>query len=191
VLSDKNLFFIFAGRYNISPKPSTLSLVVIPDQTITVGYLYEYAIQAQGDNVLFLDNTDLFNISPNGTISFYPTTEHIGVHLIEITATDAKTDAQTSQMFYLNITSVGEKPMLPILGYHELAVGELFKYTITALGSDKIYYTDDSQLFDIGLTSGEIIYTPAEGDEGIHEVIITAITDKGMSASEPLYLVIS
>lgn len=43
---------------------------------------------ADGDTISFSDNTDLFNISSDGSINVTLTNEHVGVHLITITATD-------------------------------------------------------------------------------------------------------
>ncbi len=187
-INNDELIFYFANRYEYEDEEALQDIYITPieDQTIQMGYQYEYHAEAAGDIVFFTDNTELFDIGlTTGEISFYP--EEEGLHLIKITATNAY-GKQDSALFYLNITHIGEPPLIEYIGYQTAGVNEQFIYDVDAISENTIYFTDDTELFDIDINTGEIEFTPTKAGE--HTVTITAITDKGVSAAEEMILVI-
>ncbi len=189
----EEIFFMFAGRYALADEEKELSILDIKDQTIIIGYFYNFTVTAEGENVVFSDSTDLFDIdATTGEISFYPDEDDIGTHLIEISAMDASNNTD-SALFYLTISSLSDAPVLNYIGYVQGFAQELFVYNVTHVtqtGNQTVYYTDDTELFDIGLLNGNISFTPTQEQQGTYNITITAITDKGVSASEMMYLII-
>lgn len=186
----ESIAFMFAGRYALGAEEEALSLSNIKDQEIIIGYNYNYKVLAQGKGIAFSDNTDLFDINATtGEISFYPDQDDVGTHLIEITATDAEGNSERT-LFYLNITEYGEKPLIESIAAQSAAVGEEFTYKVNALASGAVYFTDDTEVFDIDAATGNIAFTPTEEQRGTYNVTITAITEDGASAEEKMVLVV-
>jgi hypothetical protein len=190
--TDANVLFTFAGRYALASEREELLLLPIPDQSIVIGYLYEYQALATKTAVTFSDSSDLFAIdASSGSISFYPDEESVGTHLIEITVTDSDGNVDTTS-FYLEIVPVVSPIDISYIGTIAAPIGEQFNYTlsITEKTNQTVYYFDDSSLFDIELTSGALTFTPEEGQEGTHEILFTATTQDGSTAEERMTLVI-
>jgi len=76
----------FALNYNWSSAVGAPSIEQIPTQVAVVGTEFHYKINFSGQNVFLSDNTDLFDIAPNGTIKFTPKQGDEGDHIIMITA---------------------------------------------------------------------------------------------------------
>ena len=189
---DETTIFSFAGRYTLAPKTEDLRVLPIEDQTIIIGYPYEYTVSSTRTGVQFSDNSDLFDIdAETGIIYFYPDEESVGTHLVEITATDASGNFDSTS-FYLDITPVVSPTDISYIGTFAAAVGEQFNYTVslTEKINKTVYYFDDTSLFDIGFTSGVIAFTPLTGDEVTHEITISATTEDGSTAEEQMTLVI-
>lgn len=65
----------------------------IKDQLAYVNTLFTYQINAtdlDGDDITYFKDTDLFDISPEGLISFTPEQNSTGFHIIEITVSDGE-----------------------------------------------------------------------------------------------------
>lgn len=76
----------------------------IPKQKAKVGQIFSYQIIAEDpddDVFVFLDDTDLFDISYDGLISFIPEKKDIGMHIIKITISDGK--LENNKWMYLTI----------------------------------------------------------------------------------------
>lgn len=190
--TDETALFTFAGRYALSPETEDLRLLPIPDQSIVIGYPYEYRVLATKTAVEFSDNNDLFAIdASSGVISFYPDEEYIGTHLIEITVKDSEGNFDTTS-FYLEITPVVSPIDISYVGTLAAPVGEQFNYTVSLIEetNETIYYFDDTAFFDVGLTSGALTFIPQEGQEGTYEITLTVTRQDGSTAEELMTLVI-
>jgi hypothetical protein len=190
--NDATAHFIFAGRYASETASQTFKILPIADQQLFIGYPYQYHVETTMPflNVTFTDNSDSFDIDPDtGIISFTPLEEDIGNQLVEITAKTVNSKMD-STFFYLNITSFSNAATLPYIGTLAAPVGDLFTYNITITENQTVYYTDDSDLFDIGITSGKISFTPTETDIGTHTISITATNAHGASTTQEMNLVI-
>ncbi len=188
-----DILFMFAGQYTLSASEDGLALASIPEQDVIIGYSFTYQVQASKTGVTYTDSTDLFTIDPNtGIISFYPDETMLGTHLIEIQATDALGNIDTV-LFLLTIMAPSEAPDLDYIGYQHGLVGETFSYNVTVTGAEnqRIYYTDDTDLFAIDVLSGQISFVPTAEHVGTYTIMITAINEKGASSTEPLYLLIT
>ncbi|MBI5002748.1 hypothetical protein HZC31_05150 [Candidatus Woesearchaeota archaeon] len=190
--TDATALFSFAGKYGLASETENLRLLPIADQTIVIGYPYEYDVSATKTAVTFSDNSDLFDINPSsGIISFYPDEESVGTHLIEITATDSDGNFDSTS-FYLEINPVVSFIDLSYIGTLAASVGQSFNYTVslTEETNKTVYYFDDTTLFDVGLTSGKVLFTPVTGQEGTYDITFTATTQEGSTAEELMTLVI-
>lgn len=92
------------------------SLEPIPDQTAYEGQAFVYTVAATdpdlelGDKLTFSDSSPLFKIGPsNGTISFVPSRQSVGVHNITITVRDRENLADTTS-FRLTIVRANSPP---------------------------------------------------------------------------------
>jgi len=184
-LTEKNntedpMILLFAERY-ILGETANLKVDSVPDQNITVGYEYTYQVSASGKNVTYSDETDLFEInSLTGLIQFTPSLNDLGRHLIKVTVQDVlnNTDAVFFEIEVLNAVN------LPILEYIDSFVaydGEEFEYTVNATDPNNytLYYYDDSELFDINPSTGNIVFTPTSSEKGEYTVIISAVNEMG------------
>ncbi len=54
--------------------------------------------------------------------------------------------------------------------------------------NDTIVFNDNTSLFDIDTETGEIIFTPAAGDVGTHNILVTALDGKGCSNSNAFFI---
>jgi WD40 repeat protein/predicted transcriptional regulator len=92
-----------------------------------------------------------------------------------------------------NSVIVWEKNLSPVLdeiGNKDILEDELFTYTVTAVDDDTVYFSDDSELFDINSGSGQISFTPTNDDVGEHEITITVNDGKGGVDSETFTLTV-
>jgi len=98
---------LFNVTYNSPP-----TLQPIPDQNGTEDFLFTYQLNATDpdpqDTPIFYTNTTIFNISNTGLISFIPTTNHTGTHIINITVGDGEFNVST--LMNLTIGSYNDFP---------------------------------------------------------------------------------
>ncbi len=89
----------------------------LTDKTAAEDSQFTYDINAvddDGDNVVFSDNTNLFNINrDSGMISFVPSNNKVGSHDITITISDGMNTA--TDTFRLTVTNVNDPPTKPSL----------------------------------------------------------------------------
>jgi hypothetical protein len=188
------ILFMFAGRYAISKQSSPLSLIPIPDQNMTIGYPFTYHVETTNivDSPLtFTDSSDVFDIDPGtGIISFYPDEKMIGTHLVEVSVSDVLGHSDVT-LFYITINAVAEAPALEYIGYVHAFANEKFTYNVTQTGNQTLYYTDDTDLFDIGLLNGKISFMPTEEQKGVYNITIMGINDMGQSSTAVMSLIIT
>ncbi len=143
-----------------------------------------------GDSITFLDNSTLFDIDPHtGEISFSPRNEDVGVHYINISVLDENggINYQTVTFIIENVNdppSIDEDDVLILSDVVSLSVGETFTYQINAFDEDiedTLIFSDDTDLFDINPTTGEITFKPEKKDVGMHTVEITVTDEEGDS----------
>ncbi|MEE9150975.1 MAG: putative Ig domain-containing protein, partial [Thermoplasmata archaeon] len=143
-----------------------------------------------GDSITFLDNSTLFDIDGyTGEISFTPTNEDVGVHFVNISVLDENggMNYQTVTFIIVNVNdppSIDEDDVLILSDVVSLPVGETFTYQINAFDEDTedtLTFSDDTDMFDIDPTTGEIAFTPEKKDVGMHTVKITVTDEDGDS----------
>jgi hypothetical protein len=141
-----------------------------------------------GDSCTFSDNTTLLNIEPNsGEVSFTPTNADVGIHVINISVFDQYGYFDYQEIVII-VENVNDPPVIPDTVKNDLSrdiemtVGDSFTYTIIVDdvdADDEVTFSDDTDLFDINPTTGEIAFAPTSEDAGTHTVTITVTDSEG------------
>jgi len=120
----------------------------------------------------------------SGQISFIPYTGTEGTYTVTIIVDDSNSEP-VSTSFKLTIT---KKPSI-IGDEFDVSTEKEFKTTIEVLDAipgQTYTFSDNTDLFDINPTTGEIKFNPKDADEGTHTVLITAIDTNGTTFSTTL-----
>lgn len=141
-----------------------------------------------GDSFTFSDNTTLFDIDAiSGMISFTPTNEDVGVHVVNISVIDENGGIGYQEIVII-VENVNDPPVIPDTVKNDLSqdiemdAGDSFTYTIVVDdvdGDDELTFSDDTELFDINPSTGEISFSPTAEDAGTHTVTITITDSQG------------
>ncbi|MDD5614815.1 MAG: carboxypeptidase regulatory-like domain-containing protein [Candidatus Methanoperedens sp.] len=168
-------------------------LLPIGNKTAIEGTFFSttiHAIDPDGNDLRFSDNTSLFNINPfNGQISFTPKNYQAGDHFVNISVTDGEFTAYEVVLFH--ITNVNNPPVIEPILPKKAIPGEVFTLQINASDPDhdNLTFSDDTDLFNIS-TQGLINFKPSRNNEGKYLINIT-VTDGLANDTKILNLVIS
>ena len=187
---NETLLFNFAAKYNWSDLSTSQIIDINPiePQSAYVGYEFEYQVTGNGDNIKFSDFSYLFDINEDsGLIKFTPTERDIGTHNIIIKAYDDE-GAETSDIMQLEVVRENFVPIIEEIADVKLKIGETFNTIIKArdLDEDSIMFLVESALPELkaNVLTGQIQFTPKEGDEGIYTINVIAIdSNSGISKS--------
>ncbi|MBI5390969.1 hypothetical protein HZB02_05765 [Candidatus Woesearchaeota archaeon] len=188
----KGLVFNFAHQFINQKSPREKAFEAIPTLEATLGYPFVYTVKA-GPNLQFYDDTDLFDINRyNGTISFTPKSDDLGSHLVNVWSIDSQ-GKKDEQLFTVTVQGFGEAPTLEPTGIQLARVGKRFTYRINASSSSpqRLYYTDNTTIFDINLLTGWINFMPTKGDVGEHSINVTVTSERGITTDETMELIIA
>jgi hypothetical protein len=111
LLNDKPLRYRYTNKYSPvieeAEEEEIVSIEPIPDQNATVGQRFVYYVNASGENLVFSDATELFDINTEeGLIDFVPAQEHVGSHVIWISVESQipeLEEATSTTSFVLNV----------------------------------------------------------------------------------------
>ncbi|UCF08539.1 MAG: right-handed parallel beta-helix repeat-containing protein [Thermoplasmata archaeon] len=121
--------------------------------------------------------------SLSGLISWVPTNDQTGYNTVIVNVTDPS-GAYASQEFTIYVTDTNDAPVLGTMGPFEATEGETFSYMVPAVEIDadeSLTFTDDTRLFDINSTTGNITFIPSNNDVGTYIVNITVSDSYGLS----------
>jgi len=167
-------------------------LAPIGNKTAVEGSFFSYDVIASdpdGDDLLYSDNTTLFNINPfNGRISFTPRNSQAGNHHVNISVTDG--EYVDSEEVILHITNVNNPPVIEPILPQRANTGKSFTLQINASDPDhdNLTFSDDTPLFDIS-AGGFINFTPKMADAGKYIINIT-VTDDQLNTTRILNLIV-
>ncbi len=146
---------------------------------------------AEGEAMVLSIHTDLERMKISGrTISFVPYVENEGVHNIVINISDTSGGNNTYSFDLSILPPLGrlyfEEPSVHL---PSARVGSSYNYKVRIGGdlSENVTFSDDSDLFIIDPTTGEISFKPGSEDEGDHWITITV--DSGGSRIERTFFI--
>jgi len=129
-----------------------------------------------GDDVFLTDNSELFDVTIDGIIDFTPTyidIQYSPIHVFRVIATDGVAQSYFPMTLEFEILNTAPELRLPERLF--AVEGEAFAYQVHAWDreDDPLTFTDDSDMFDIIPTTGQIMFTPSNNMVGDHNVSIT------------------
>jgi hypothetical protein len=188
-------FLTFAGKYTSEQQQEVaFRMQEIPSQEITAEFLETIPLETSTIiSEIEIDPTWITYSEEANTILLSPKREDIGEHIVSITATDVQ-GKRDSLYFTVTVNDIANKPDLAFIGSHTITQGEEFSFQVEIQNEETLntlYFTDDTELFDINIDTGFISFTPTEEQKGTHHIIITALDESGGSDTEDLYLIIN
>jgi hypothetical protein len=159
------------------------------DKNVTAGQEFYYNMDAtdpedDSANLNFSSNSSLFTInSSTGEINYTTLISEVAVYSINVTVRDTK-NASTSGIFSW---AVNDQPNLTTIPNGSAMEDVLFELNISDYINDTVgvlNFTDNSSLFEIGLSSGIINFTPGNADNGSFIINITTFDSYGLFDSE-------
>jgi hypothetical protein len=189
-LSDlqQQLSFNFAHQISTAPNYEGRMLNRIPSLNATIGMPFIYEI-GNPNHYQITDNSDLFEIEENGVISFTPTIEDIGKHIIVVTATDKENYTQ-DEVFSIDIQ--GENSWeIENVGNIYAPIGKETTYQVKTIPSIEAKYEVNSDLVSIDPNTGLMNIHPTKEKEGDYQINIMVTDSKGTLNQESFNLIIS
>ncbi len=166
--------FMFAVRYNWPNAGMNTMVKPMRPQIAVEGQEFIYEIPNTEEAGNYYARTSMFEID-DGIIKFTPTNTQIGMHYVPILV-DNGFEIE-SEILQLTIED-SDKPVMDNVWYATAYVGKEFNLTVPLIHPTNVpvVFTDDSPLFTIDAQTGEIRFTPEEGDEGEHTITAKATT---------------
>ncbi len=132
-----------------------------------------------GDDVFLTDNSELFDITVDGVIDYTPNfaaIEYSPIHVFRVIATDGTAQEYFPMTLEMELVNTAPELYLPERFFGVEA--ESFAYQVRAFDreGDPLTFSDDSDLFDIIPSTGQIMFTPSNKNVGKHNFTIT-VTD--------------
>ena len=160
-------------------------LFFIPNQTLYEDQIFQYDVNATdpdlftpyGDKLTFGDNSTLFEIDPEtGLISFIPLFDEVGNYSILIYVFDL--EYVDWQVVHFDIYPVNDAPILEHIGAQTAIEDEPYYLLVNATDeeNDTLTFHDNSTIFDINSSTGEISFTPNSTHVGNYTINIS-VTD--------------
>ncbi len=143
------------------------------------------AYDPDGDPVFFSDNSELFDVDNEGVVDYTPTFGDISyspIHVFRIIATDGM--AQSFYPMTLEFEALNTPPELQLPERLYTVEDVPFAYQVQAWDreGDALTFSDDSNLFDIIPSTGQIMFTAVNANVGKHNVTIT-VSDGGFTTN--------
>ena len=167
------------------------ALEAVPDQTANEDEPYFLQLNVTDadlgiglDELVFEDNSPMFAISRNGTISFTPANKDVGDRDIKVTVRDIA-GQKASVDFMLTVLNTNDPPKLEqpkdIL-VDEDAEAEFRVVATDEDVGDRLVFTINTSMVKMDPT-GAIKFTPAQKDVGVHPVTVTVTDSAGAAVS--------
>lgn len=184
VRDDNNEIDAQAVNFTVNGLPVLDSLV---DKDVLAGNEFFYDIDAtdpeDGSNVVFSDNSSLFDInSSTGVINFTTNMTGLGTYSINISVNDSE-NVQSSDTFQL---AINDQPTLGGLPLSNATEDTIFTINMSLYVNDSIgtlTFSDNSSLFEIDSITGVISFTPIGDNVGAHQINISIQDSYGLPNS--------
>ena len=185
-LSDTRNFTLKVENENDPPV-----LEPVPDQTAIEDQPFVLQINFSDpdllvgmDELIFEDNSPMFAISRNGTISFTPVNKDVGEHDIKVTVHDI-VGLKATVDFVLTVLNVNDPPRVEQPKDVIVDEDKEAEFKVTASDEDlgdRISYAVNWTAVKID-SGGNMVFTPTQKDVGVHPVTVTVTDSEGASVS--------
>ncbi len=183
--ADTLITFIEVANVNDPPQILTSALLDATEDSVYVDTVFAVDIDKDTLDFYPVNIPGWMTVEKNGAVSGIPRNEDVITGIpVEIGVTDRFGFDDTLKT-KINVINTNDIPVIENIP-DTLAYALLqFSYKASAIDvdGDALSYSDNFPLFDIDAATGVIDYTPAFGDTGKYEVIITA-NDGQVSASD-------
>lgn len=158
-----------------------------------------YANDTDGDDLSWASDKARFTPSPTSNrtaeLSFLPSNDDVGFISVKITVVDTH-GATDSNFVNITVENANDPPSLSAIPSLTAVEDEEFRYTANASDpdlkwGDMLAFKDDTALFDIDATTGEIFFTPTQEQVGKNNVKITVTDIGGAPASRTFTLTVT
>lgn len=172
-----------AGEEPEETEAPAVQITPVGDKRLLANRKFDFKVQASGEDVTITDDTDLFDIASDGSITFTPTPQQAGEHKVTITATDSKgnKDSVTVNFF---IQKINNPPVVEQLGIVNLEAGVTRIIPVRAYDLDgdrltyQLYPEEQARRFGMDINrQGEITWTPPHTQGVPMRVIVSDGTD--------------
>jgi hypothetical protein len=136
------------------------------------------------DRLRFSSQSDLFNITSAGVISFTPQEEDVGEHPATVTVTDTG-GLSDSRSFTITVSDVNDPPVLERPADMTVPERQAVSFRMNASDPDKgdiLTFRSTTSLFTI-TPDGLVNFTPSAKNIGVNTVKITVTDRGGLNAS--------
>ena len=161
--------------------------------------LSTFVIDPENDTIIFTHNSTpqlfpSFNLTLEGIINFTANDSDVGIHWINITATDIL-NFSNSSIFNFTIYNINDAPVLEPIPDLEACEDKSFYYKVNASDEDlqipnspeKLHFYDNTSLFVINEDTGEISFIPNFLQLGLHNIRIW-VSDEEAADFKDFYL---
>lgn len=177
---------------------SPLVLAHVGNKTLETGKPFSFQLRAQGGSgddltflVRFCSGGEMFSMGPDGLISFTPTKDMVGSHVMIFTATDSA-GHRSSEPVTFQVMNVNSAPVMDAIPKMVVALNAQVQFNVTASDDDLRYgfeyltFTDDSDLFTIDPDSGAIDFIATQ----VGTFNITIVVNDSYGASDFKYFIL-
>lgn len=157
-----------------------------PLTTVDEDSIYYYNITAIDDDLdgltyILETMPDGMAINTHGNIGWVPNNDQVGEHIVVVNVSDPF-GAYILQEYNLIVTNTNDAPVLNPIGPLEATEDEIFSFIVFAIDidiGDSLTFYDDSELFDINSTTGNITVIPDNDDVETYTINISVMDSNG------------
>jgi hypothetical protein len=179
---------------NITLDPKTNTFTVFEDQLVDI-MMMTFDVDDDLKNLTFDAKSDLLNIiinSTSGRFMFIPDNNAVGTQIINLSVYDDDTENNCSwQLFKFNVINVNDPPTLNFQKHaYVVEVGEqlvLKAYASDIDVDDNLLFSDNTKIFDIDPSTGNISFIPKFDQIGLHDISIT-VTDGKVNITKKIII---
>jgi len=196
-----NLSVVYTPHVNIAPKWGALPTLHMVEDVDSVGALDLDAVTTDDHSQgrlrfeVVWSSTDAIEARVEGRheISLYTRqADWNGIAYITLNATDAWGANATSPPIMVEVTGVNDAPVIAASAILRGRQGARFDHHIAAsdVDGDALAFSDDSPVFDIDPTAGNVSFVPTNADVGLWSFNVTATDGHGGTATAKFLILI-
>jgi hypothetical protein len=195
IINDTSEWQILSENVTVSPgKMGQIDKITVREDHIVDIMITGYDIDDDISNLTYHSNSSLFEInSTTGQLLFIPLNSAVGIHKINFSVSDGNIENNRSwRIVDFEVLNVNDPPVLHLPKSHITAeVGD--EIVIKVIGydidlNDSVQISDNTDLFDINPTTGEVSFIPKYNHIGYHRIKIIAMDEHSEKTEKELVI---